>query len=76
MRACLKTFQTFLTWIPFPYIFDTELINLILNYFLAPTTSRIVSDAPARTSPGSASNDSNASNSTDSNSDTVNYIYN
>jgi len=41
VRACLKTFQTFLTWIPFPYIFDTELINLILNYFLAPATSRI-----------------------------------
>lgn len=30
-----------MSWIPFPYIFDTELITLILNYFLAPTTSRI-----------------------------------
>jgi hypothetical protein len=41
VRACLKTFQTFLTWIPFGYIFDTELIPLILNNFLTPNTSRI-----------------------------------
>ena len=43
VRACLKTFQTFLTWIPFAYIFDTELIPLILNYFIVPNTSRIES---------------------------------
>lgn len=30
VRSCLKTFQTFLTWIPFAYIFDTELLPLIL----------------------------------------------
>jgi hypothetical protein len=41
VRACLRTFQTFLTWIPFEYIFDTELIPLILNNFLVPNTSRI-----------------------------------
>ncbi len=41
VRACLKTFQTFLSWIPFPYIFDTELIPLVLNHFLVPNTSRI-----------------------------------
>jgi hypothetical protein len=30
-----------MTWIPFAYIFDTELIPLILNHFLVPNTSRI-----------------------------------
>lgn len=41
VRACLRTFQTFLSWIPLPYIFDTELIPLILNNFITPNTSRI-----------------------------------
>jgi exportin-1 len=41
VRSCLKTFQTFMTWIPFAYIFDTELIPLILNYFIVPNSSRI-----------------------------------
>lgn len=30
-----------MTWIPFAYIFETELIPLILNNFLLPNTSRI-----------------------------------
>jgi hypothetical protein len=37
----LSTFQTFLTWIPFAYIFETELIPLILQNFLVPPSSRI-----------------------------------
>ncbi len=41
VRACLRTFQTFLTWIPFAYIFDTQLIPLILNSFVVPNSSRI-----------------------------------
>jgi len=41
VRSCLKTFQAFLSWIPFAYIFETELIPIIINNFLAPSTSRI-----------------------------------
>lgn len=41
VRSCLRTFQAFLTWIPLAYIFDTELIPIILNNFLVPNTSRI-----------------------------------
>jgi hypothetical protein len=41
VRSCLKTFQTFMTWIPFAYIFDTELIPLILNHFIVPSSTRI-----------------------------------
>lgn len=41
VRSCLKTFQTFLTWIPFAYIFETELIPLILQNFLVPNSTRI-----------------------------------
>jgi Exportin 1-like protein len=41
VRSCLRTFQTFLSWIPFEYIFNTELIPIILNHFLVPNTSRI-----------------------------------
>lgn len=41
VRSCLKTFQAFLSWIPFAYIFDTDLIPLVINNFLAPASSRI-----------------------------------
>jgi hypothetical protein len=36
----LKTFQAFLSWIPLAYIFDTELIPIIINNFLQPSSSR------------------------------------
>jgi exportin-1 len=29
-----------MSWIPFAYIFDTDLIPIIINNFLAPSTSR------------------------------------
>lgn len=41
VRSCLKTFQAFLSWIPLAYIFDTELVPLIINNFLTPTQTRI-----------------------------------
>jgi len=30
-----------LTWIPFPYIFETDIIPMILNNFLVPSNTRI-----------------------------------
>lgn len=41
VRSCLKTFQAFLSWIPFAYIFETDLIPIVINHFLAPTQTRI-----------------------------------
>jgi exportin-1 len=41
VRSCLKTFQAFLSWIPLAYIFETELIPIIINNFLGPASSRI-----------------------------------
>lgn len=40
VRACLKTFQAFMSWIPLAYIFETNLVEMIINNFLAPSTSR------------------------------------
>jgi hypothetical protein len=37
----LKTLQAFFFWIPLPYIFDTEIIELIINNFIEPPNSRI-----------------------------------
>jgi hypothetical protein len=37
----LKTLQAFFFWIPLPYIFDTEIIEVIINNFIEPTNSRI-----------------------------------
>lgn len=36
VKSCLKTFQAFLSWIPLAYIFETELVPLIINNFLIP----------------------------------------
>lgn len=30
IRACLKTFQAFMSWIPFAFIFETDLIPTII----------------------------------------------
>ena len=40
IRACLKTFQAFLSWIPYGYIFDTPLIPMIINNFISPAQTR------------------------------------
>ena len=41
VRSCLKTLQAFFSWIPFGYIFETPLIELILNNFIVPNPTRI-----------------------------------
>lgn len=40
VRSCLKTFQAFLSWIPYAYIFETPLIPLIISNFISPSQSR------------------------------------
>ena len=41
IKSCLRTLQAYLSWIPLPYIFDTELINALLTHFIVPISSRI-----------------------------------
>lgn len=41
MKACLDTFQAFLSWIPMAYIFCTDLIENILMYFLNQPAYRV-----------------------------------
>lgn len=41
VKSCLKTLQAFFFWIPLPYIFDTEIIELIISNFIEPPNSRI-----------------------------------
>lgn len=43
VRSCLKTLQSFLSWMPYGYIFDTPLIETILNNFVLPATTRVES---------------------------------
>jgi len=33
IKSCLKTFSSFLSWVPYGYIFETDLIDLLLNSF-------------------------------------------
>lgn len=34
VKSCLRTFSSFLSWVPFGYIFETDLIeNLLENFF-------------------------------------------
>ncbi len=33
IKSCLKTFASFLSWIPYGYIFETNIIELLLNHF-------------------------------------------
>jgi exportin-1 len=38
VKSCLKTFASFLSWIPFGYIFETDLIKKLLDgFFVIPT---------------------------------------
>lgn len=41
VKSCLRTLQAFFFWIPLPYIFDTQLIEVIINNFIEPPNSRI-----------------------------------
>jgi len=41
IKTCLRTLQAYLSWIPLPYIFDTELIRALLTHFIVPIHSRI-----------------------------------
>jgi exportin-1 len=41
VKSCLRTLQAFFFWIPLPYIFDTQLIEVIINHFIEPPNSRI-----------------------------------
>lgn len=33
IKSCLRTFSSFLSWVPYGYIFETNLIELLLNHF-------------------------------------------
>lgn len=33
VKSCLKTFASFLSWIPFGYIFETDIIEKLLEHF-------------------------------------------
>jgi len=38
VKSCLKTFSSFLSWVPFGYIFETDLIQKLLsNFFTNPS---------------------------------------
>jgi exportin-1 len=41
IRQCLKTLQTFLSWIPLGYIFQTDLVENILRNLIAPPSTRL-----------------------------------
>jgi exportin-1 len=43
IKACLKTLQAYLSWIPMNYIFDTQLIQVLLTEFIVPVETRIES---------------------------------
>lgn len=36
VKSCLKTLQTYLSWIPLNFIFRTDLIENLFNYFIVP----------------------------------------
>jgi exportin-1 len=40
LKACLRTLQAFLSWIPLKYIFDTPLIDILLTEFIEPVETR------------------------------------
>jgi len=40
-RSCLKTLQSFITWIPIGYIYQTQLIEIIINHFVVPNQTRV-----------------------------------
>lgn len=41
IRQCLKTLQTFLSWIPLGYVFQTDLVEKVLRNLIAPPSTRI-----------------------------------
>jgi exportin-1 len=41
VKACLKTLQAFLSWIPLQFIFDTNLMEILINKYIIPPTTRI-----------------------------------
>ena len=41
IKACLKTLQAFLSWIPLQFIFDTELMEILIKTYIQPAQTRI-----------------------------------
>lgn len=41
IKSCLKTLQSYLSWITLDYIFDTDLIPNLLTKFIGPINTRI-----------------------------------
>ena len=41
IKSCLKTLQVFLAWIPLQYIFDTQLMEILIRSFIQPAQTRI-----------------------------------
>ena len=40
IKACLRTLQAFLSWIPLHFIFNTDLIDNLIQHFILPIHSR------------------------------------
>ena len=40
VKACLRTLQVYLSWIPLEYIFQKDLIENLIKYFISPVPSR------------------------------------
>ena len=41
IKSCLKTLQAFLSWIPLQFIFDTNLMEILINKYILPAQTRI-----------------------------------
>jgi exportin-1 len=41
IKGCLKTFSVFLSWIPLGYIFETDLLEKLINHFLSVPNFRV-----------------------------------
>lgn len=39
-RGCLKTLQAFMSWIPMGYIFETDLLDILVGNFIIPNATR------------------------------------
>lgn len=39
-RGCLKTLQAFMSWVPMGYIFETDLLEMLVGKFITPNATR------------------------------------
>jgi len=40
LRSCLRTLQAFTSWIPMGYIFETDLLEILVGNFIVPNATR------------------------------------